>query len=72
MILLYIYMVHSIISRGICFYFILESMFSIAYGVLYIIYMNESCSLFSAPNQHTHLYTKKCKYHNNTHHPFII
>jgi len=32
----YIYMVHSIVSCGMCFYFTRESMFSIAYGVLYI------------------------------------
>jgi hypothetical protein len=38
-----IYMVHSIMSRGkMCLLFICESMFSIAYGVLYIyIYIYE-------------------------------
>ena len=33
---IYIYMVHIIMSRGMCSYFIRESMFSIVYCVLYI------------------------------------
>ena len=32
---IYIYMVHSI-SRGVCFYFMRKSMFSIVYDVLHI------------------------------------